>query len=220
MATILGKSINDMKGAIGKHGGLAHANRFAIYMQPPAASLLNIDVQNILVSLISGNFKAGALLNDPRDIAILCESCALPGRQILTMDYQSNRQAVKIPYGFMNEDVTFTFLLTHDYYVKKMFDKWSNLVLDATNYRVNYQNEYTTDVVIQQLNKQNLPVYGVRLKNAYPITFTSIPLDNTMENSIQKFSVTMTYENFVEEGAFSSLGSAAEVGLGGIKNIF
>ena len=220
MATLIGKSINDMKGTITKHGGLAHTNRFALYMQPPAASLLNIDIQNILVSLVSRSFKASSLINDPRDVGILCESCSLPGRQIMTMDYQSNRQAIKIPYGFMNEDVTFTFLLTHDYYVKKMFDKWSNLVIDANAYRVRYQNEYTTDIVIQQLNKENLPVYGIKLKNAYPITFVSIPLDNTAENSIQKFSVTMTYENFEEEGAVESVVSSVKTAIGGIKKIF
>lgn len=220
MASILGKSINDMKGTLVKHGGVAQVNRFAVYMQPPAASLLNIDVQNILVSLVSRSFKASSLVNDPRDIGILCESCSLPGRQIVTMDYQSNKQSVKVPYGFINEDVTFTFLLTHDYYVKKMFDKWSNLVIDVDKYRVRYQNEYTTDVVIQQLNKENLPVYGIKLKNAYPITFSSITLDNNAENTIQKFSVTMTYENFEEEGAVASAVSSVKTAIGGIKKLF
>lgn len=220
MATLLGKSINDLKGTIVKHGGVAHPNRFAVYMQPPAASLLNIDLQNIAVSLLSGNFRASSLINDPRDIGILCESCMLPGRQILTMDYQSNRQAIKIPYGFMNEDVTFSFLLTNDYYVKKMFDKWANLVLDFENYRVRYQNEYTTDVVIQQLNKENLPVYGIKLKKAYPVSFTSVALDNTQENSVQKFFVTMTYENFEEEGAIQTAVSSVKTAIGGIKKIF
>ena len=49
MASILGKSINDMKATLVKHGGNAMQNRFAVYMQPPAASLLNIDLQNIAV---------------------------------------------------------------------------------------------------------------------------------------------------------------------------
>jgi hypothetical protein len=220
MATLLGKSINDIKGTIGKHGGVAMQNRFAVYMQPPAASLLNIDLQNIAVSLISGNFKASNLINDPRDIAFLCESCNMPGRQITTIDYQSNAHPEKIPYGFINEDVTFTFLLTQDYYIKKIFDKWSNMVINSEKYNVGYHNDYTTDVVIQQLNKKNLPVYGVVLQKAYPVTFSSITLDNTSENSIQKFSVTMAYENFKEEGALSSALSSVRTAIGGITRIF
>jgi len=220
MASILGKSINDLKSTLVKHGGNAMQNRFAVYMQPPAASLLNLDLQNIAVSLISGNFKAGSLVNDPRDIGILCESCSLPGRQIMTMDYQAHDHSQKIPYGFFNEDVTFTFLLTHDYYVKKMFDKWSELVLNSQSYTVKYTNEYTTDVVIQQLNRDNLPVYGIVLQNAYPISFSSINLDNSAENSIQKFSVTMTFQNFKVEGAIQSALSSVKTAIGGIKKIF
>jgi hypothetical protein len=121
MSTILGKSINDLKSSIATHGGLAHTNRFAVYMAPPTAALFNLDLQNILVSLVSGNFKARNLISDPRDITILCESCTLPGRQIMTLDYQTFRQPEKLPYGYINEDVTFSFLLTNDYYVKKLF---------------------------------------------------------------------------------------------------
>ena len=220
MSSILGNSINDLKATINKHGGLAQTNRFAIYMQPPAASLLNLDIQGSIVSALSGNFKLGSLINDPRDMTLLCESCILPGRQITTIDYQSVRQAVKVPYGYFNEDVTFTYLLTQDYYIKKIFDRWAQMVLDTENYRARYQNEYATDVVIQQLNKKNLPVYGVKLLKAYPVTVNSITLDNASENSPQKLAVTMTYEDFIIEGAIASAVSSVETVIGGIKSIF
>ncbi len=218
--SVLGKSINDIKGTIGKHGGLAMQNRFAVYMQPPAASLLNLDIQGSIINALSGNFKPGNLVNDPRDLTLLCESCVLPGRQITTQDYQSVRNTHKLPYGYLNSDVTFTFLLTNDYYVKKIFDKWSAAVIDFDKYRARYQNEYTTDVVIQQLNKDNLPIYGVRLKKAYPIAIGDITLDNTIENSIQKLTVTMTFEDFVEEGPIKSAVSSIKTAIGGIKKIF
>ena len=93
-------------------------------------------------------------------------------------------------------------------------------VIDPDKYTAAYADKYTTDVVIQQLNKENLPVYGVKLKGAYPVTFSSITLDNTAENSIQKFSVTMAYENFTEEGAIESAISTVKTAIGGIKTIF
>jgi hypothetical protein len=193
---VLGNSIENLKSSIVKHGGVAQENRFAVYMTPPNQTLFNIDLSNIITSAISGTFNVRSLINDPRDIAILCESCTLPGRQILTADYQSVKQSVKIPYGFINEDVTFTFLLTNDYYIKKIFDHWSDQIIGYNNYRANYLNNYVTDVTIVQLNKKNLPIYKVVLHNAYPVTFNPITLDNNAENTAQKFSVTMTYENF------------------------
>lgn len=218
--SLLGKTIGDIKSSIAKHGGVAHPNRFAVYMQPPAASLLNLDVQGSIINALSGNFKAGNLINDPRDMTILCESCSLPGRQIATLDYQSVRQSMKIPYGYFNEDVTFTFLLTNDYYIKKIFDRWTSAVIDFEQYRARYLEEYTTDVVVQQLNKENLPIYGVRLKRAYPITVNSIMLDNTAENAVQKLTVTMTFEDFIVEGGIKSAMSAVKTTIGGIKKIF
>ena len=216
MASIQGKSINDMKAALSKRGGLAMQNRFAVYMQPPQASLLNLDLQGAFASALSGNFKASSIVNDPRDVALLCESCNLPGRQILSLDYQSVRQAQKLPIGYLNDDVTFTFNVTNDYFIKKMFDKWVSAVLDIEGYRIRYQNEYATDIIIQQLDKNNVPIYGVKLRNAYPITVNSMNLDNTAENSPQKLTVTVTFEDFAEEGAIDSISSSVKTGIGGI----
>ena len=196
VSNILGNSIENLKSSIVKHSGVAQENRFAVYMTPPAQTLFNLDLRNIVTSALSGTFNARNLVNDPRDIAILCESCTLPGRQIMTADYQLLQHSQKRPNSFLNEDVTFTFILTNDYYIKRIFDKWSEQVMSFTNYRANYPVDYVTDVTIVQLNKQNLPIYQIVLNNAYPISFNPITLDNTAENAIQKFSVTMTYDNF------------------------
>jgi len=184
-------------------------------MTPPRQSILNLDLQGAIISAVSGTFNKRQLFNDPRDIALLCESASMPGRQVTTLDDQSIRHSIKRPSGLINEDVIFSFILTNDYYIKKIFDKWQAMVLDPQRYRVKYLNEYSTDVVIQQLNKKSLPVYGIRLKNAWPVTVNAVTLDNNSENTVQKISVTMTYENYVEEGgvtsAFGSLGSIINV---------
>lgn len=193
---LLGKSINNLKTSLVKHGGVAHENRFTVNFSPPKQTLLNLDLRDIITSALSGTFSFKNLVNDYRDITILCESCSLPGRQIMTLDYQAEKHAVKRPYSFFNEEVNFTFILTNDYYMKKIFDKWSEQIMGFNNYRLNYIKDFAVDVTISQLNKKNLPIYTVVLDNAYPITFNSIPLDNTVENSVQKFSVTMAYENF------------------------
>lgn len=193
---ILGSSIENLKSSIVKHSGVAQPNRFAVYMTPPAQTLFNLDLRSMVTSALSGTFNARNLINDPRDIAILCESCTLPGRQIMTADYQLLQHSQKRPNSFLNEDVTFTFILTNDYYMKKIFDKWSEQIMSFTNFRANYPEDYVTDVSIVQLNKENLPIYKIVLNNAYPITFDTISLDNNAENTIQKFSVTMTYDNF------------------------
>jgi len=211
--TINPTTIDDFKSTIGKHGGLARTNRFLIFMRPPQQSILNIDLENIAITALSGDFKASSLINDPRDIALLCNRCSLPGRQIQTLDNPFNgfAQSIKHPTGYFNEDVEFEFHLTNDYYIRKMFDKWMGLPINQETYLKNYDSVYKTDITIQQLNQKNVPIYGVTLQNAYPITMNSIELNNESSDATQRLSITFTYDDFKPAGGISST-------LGGIKN--
>lgn len=199
-------TIDNLKATISKKGGVAFANRFQVFFQPPGAvtlkNLLNSDPKSLVGDLAKNAISGGSpknIIPDPRDISILCESVNLPGRQISTVDYQADRQTIKIPYGIINEDVTMSFILTNDYYMKKLFDKWMSGIFDVEKYRVGYKKDFVTDVVIQQLNKNNVPVYSVRLEDAFPVTMQSIQLDSNSENTIQKLNVTLSYENYVPE---------------------
>jgi hypothetical protein len=198
-------SIDNLKSTISKRGGLAKTNRFQIFFTPPQGKLLS--TQGLVGAITSGG-GLKSMVNDPRDISLLCETVTIPGRQIATLDYQADKQAVKIPYSFINEDVTCSFLLTNDYYMKTMFDDWLEQVFNSESYRAKFKKDFTSDVVIQQLNEKNIPVYGVRLENAFPTTITGIALDNNSESAVQKISVTFSYDNYVPEGPLSSTASA------------
>ena len=131
-------SIERLKSLISKKGGLAKANRFNVMFTPPTQSLLNLNLQGMISSAISGNFNAKNLVNDPRDISLLCDSVVIPGKQISTLDYQTTKNSVKIPYGYVQDDVSLSFLLTNDYYMKTIFDKWINSIVDTKKYCVAY----------------------------------------------------------------------------------
>ena len=73
---------------------------------PPKASLLNMNKLDILGSVLSGGFDMKQLINDPRDIAILCQRAQLPSWNISTFEYQSDRQVNKYPYTYIHEDLT------------------------------------------------------------------------------------------------------------------
>jgi len=206
-------TIEDLKATISKKGGLARANRFNVIFTPPKQSLLNLNPETIISSAISGNFSARNLINDPRDINVLCSSISIPGRQISTLDYQAEKQTIKIPYGELHDDVTCTFLLTNDYYMKTVFDSWVGSIVDMDQYTVAYKRDITTDVIIQQLDEQNTPIYGVRLEGAFPTTIADIELSNDSENVVQSLSVSFSYDKYVPEGALSSTGSAIRSAL-------
>jgi len=206
-------NIDNLKSLISKKGGLAKANRFNIIFTPPTQSLLNLNPEVLVGSLLSGTFSARNLINDPRDISLLCQSAQIPGRQITTIDYQAHKQQVPIPYTAINEDVQLKFLLTNDYYIKVLFDNWESSIIDMANYQIGYKKDFSTDVIIQQVNDKNVPVYGVKLQNAFPTTVTAIELDNSSENTVQELTVTLSYDNFIPEGPLSSTASAISSAL-------
>ena len=211
----MANSVDDIKSLIAKKGGVARQNRFQVIFTPPSVSLLNLNPEVLVGSLVSGSFKFKNLLNDPRDISLLCMSAQLPGRQITTTEYIAEKQTVPQVQSIIDEDVTLKFMLTNDYYMKIMFDNWLSGIVDLDKYRVGYKKDFAVDVVIQQLNDKNIPVYGVRLENAFPTTVAAIELDNSSENTIQELSVTFSYDKYEPEGPVSStlsaLRSAADV---------
>lgn len=168
-------NIDALKSTIGTHKGFAMQNRFQLFIAPPP--------------FVLGDSKI-------EDLSILCESCILPGRTISTLDSQQVRQTIKIANGFTNDDLSFTFLLTQDYFIKKIFDRWLSRVIDFDNYRTNYQNEYSGDIEIHQLDKDNESIYKIKIERAYPITVNSINLESTAENTISRVTVVMSFQNY------------------------
>lgn len=200
-------SIDTIKATISKKGGLAPSNKFNVIFTPPEQALLNLNKENVVGSLLSGNFSGANLINDPRDITILCQSVSIPGRNISTFDHQDVNQVNKFPYTFIDEDIDMTFLLTNDYYMRQMFDNWMSGVFDANSYRVGYKKDYSCDIIIQQLNQKNIPVYGVKLEKAFPVNINAIELNQEGQQLLQ-MTATFAYDKFVPEGPLSSTASA------------
>tara|TARA_E500000178_G_scaffold333171_1_gene367787 strand:- start:684 stop:1451 length:768 start_codon:yes stop_codon:yes gene_type:complete len=214
------QTIDGFKATLGRRSGLARQNRFAVFITPPQGVLLNTDIEGYAADAASDNFNMRSIFNDPRDIALLCESASLPGKQIQTLDYnyQGYRQSVKYPIGYINEDLNLVFHITNDYFIKKLFDAWQNACISPVTYTTPYDAEYKADIVIQQLNEQNIPVYGVKLRNAFPATVNTVELNNDAANNTQKLSVTMAYEEMTPVGFISSTVEAGKTILEQVEN--
>jgi len=167
--------IDDLKSAIGKGGGLAFNNRFNIRM-----------------------FAPGNVIGNLRDVSLLCESTSIPGRQITSFEYPLfvYRHEVKVPNGYMNEDIEVSLLLTNDFSIKKAMEDWSDLVIDKQSYTLNYLDKYAGTVVLTSLNQRDERNFRVTLYNAWPITINSMELNNTSTNDYLRLPVTFTYEDF------------------------
>lgn len=208
--------IDKFKSVISKRGGLAPSNRFAVYMALP---LISFDPQNLIAKAF-GQGTQSPFINDPRDISILCDSVTLPGRQISTTEVQTNMLSIKTPYTYINDDVTMTFFITNDHFMKKYFENWFNRIFDRSKMTMKYRSQYTTDIILQQLDQKDTPTYTVTLKNAFPTSITSYEMTNSGENQVQKLTVTLAYEDWNEEGFVESVLSKGKVLLGSVGRTF
>jgi hypothetical protein len=231
---MLPANVDTLKSTINRRGGLAIANKFAIYMNNPAGqNLLTGGAGGIgatigslatkgLQSLATGSsFSPTAFLNDPRDMYLLAESCTLPGRSFMTSDRRTGIKTTKVVYGIDTSAVKFTFLLTNDYYIWKYFKSWMDFIVppsdDINELKLNYKNNYSTDIQIQQMASGDfIPSYSISLKNAYPIAIDAVELSNTSADYV-RCTVSMAYDNWEEQDLLdAALGTATNL----IGNIF
>ena len=200
-------SIDTMKSTINRRGGVARGNRFAVYVNHPSKSmnsLINYNPATLLSNLISGQgVNVADFIQDPRDLFILCTSCSIPGKRISTTEATHNHNLSKKPYSAATDEVSMTFMLTNDYYIKKYFDMWQEMIVDTSgeHYKTFHKNEYCSDVTIQQLSASNdvVPGYTVKLENAYPIQVGAVELSSGSEG-LMEVSITWEYDNFRSVG--------------------
>jgi len=145
---------------------------------------------------------------------LLCDSVQLPGRRIATMERRTTHKAIKKPYSYLVDEVTFTFTLTNDYYIKKYFDSWQDMIVSGSDKGIAYKDTYTTDIVIQQMGSGNdfIPAYGVKLINAFPISVGTIDLSNQSENDVVKVTITVGFDDWKDESLLDSAMSVIDQG--------
>jgi len=231
---MLPANVDTLKSTINRRGGLAIANKFAIYMNNPAgqniltggaggigATIGSLATKGLQSLATGSSFSPTAFLNDPRDMYLLAESCTLPGRSFMTSDRRTGIKTTKVAYGVDTSAVKFTFLLTNDYYIWKYFKSWMDFIVppsdDINELKLNYKNSYSTDIQIQQMASGDfIPSYSISLKNAYPIAIDSVELSNTSSDYL-RCTVSMAYDNWEEQGLLdAALGTAGNL----IGNIF
>ena len=158
------------------------------------------------------------------ELNVLCKDVVLPGRQILTNERMVGMKPTKQAYGFAQDDVSLTFHLLNDYKVKQYFDEWtSRVVSNSPPYELNYPNEYSGDVVIQQIQQghgdqsfdvfdfnlgslnvdidikkqgeASKVIYTCKLENAFPTTINAINFNNE-QNGLVELNVQLSYRNW------------------------
>jgi hypothetical protein len=123
-------SIEDLKGQVSRSGGIAAGNMYRVILP------------------VLPNYPA-----QTKSLDLLCTAASIPGRQIMSMDYQMGTTMRKIANGYATTDMQLTFIATNDHVARAYFEAWQNLAHDPNTLTVGYYKDYTFPVKIEHLQK-------------------------------------------------------------------
>ena len=169
--------LNDILSTFHSDDGYAVPNRFECLILPPV------------------NSKSPIFPNDARATSMRCESVSMPGRTLGTTPdtniYGPERNIVRgVTYA---GDVDMLFQASSGLEERVFFEEWQKKAFNEQTWNVGYYDDYTSEVQIYLLDRQNQRRYGIRLHEAYPKTIGAVPLNQAPANEIIKIPVTFAF---------------------------
>ncbi len=122
----------------------------------------------------------------------------IPGKQLQSFAYSPYRNPVEVPTGYINDELNMSFILTNDYFVKKFFDKWTQLIVDPTSYLISYPEDYRADINIQQLGPDGEVIYEVTATEAFPKSVKGVDFTSD-QTQINKIDVTFAFTDIIDK---------------------
>ena len=130
-------------------------------------------------------------------IGMMCESIEFPGQNFMSapdaLRYGPPRESVT---GVTYAPITATFICNYQMYEKRWFEAWQNQIMDFNTWEPNYYKDYTGELKIYQLDKDNAATYVVELFEVYPKTITAQALSNSTNDSYHTLSVELMYHHW------------------------
>lgn len=160
-----------------KSRGLARVNRFEVVIKPPRIGG-SVNFENSrLVSLFAevSNFP-------PLNISV---------RPLKIYSGPSEQRPIGSEYG--GDGISMTFHVDREMKVKRFFDDWMETIVDRNSYEVRFQEEYRSEITINQLDERDRVTYGVDLYEAFPRSMNLMELNHGAQNQSHRLNIIFAY---------------------------
>lgn len=147
---------------------------------------------------ISGLHSMGFSGTDAmRRLSETCETAMFPGRNISSQPNKIHGPVREMPYeNIYSGDLDLTFRVGQDMFERVYFEKWMDSVINKDTHKHSYYDNYTRDIYISQLTKDDSVIYQVVLRECYPKTVNPLPLSSESVNDYQKQSVSIAFRKY------------------------
>ena len=157
-------------------GGGARANQFRVTFNTPGAIATGLDI---------------------RKASFLIKAAALPGQTIGEISIPFRGRNLYIAGDREFETWETTVINDTDFNVRNAMERWLNAINDlATNTGLSNVADYTADLTVEQLDRDDTVLKSYILRNCMPQGTGAIELSYETTNAIEEFTVTWRYSHF------------------------
>ena len=162
-------------------GGGARANQFRVTISPPPGIAIGLDVRRTSFLVQSAQLPAMTL----GEVEV-----AFRGRKI----YVAGDRAFE---GTWNATV----INDTDFMIRNAMERWNNGINDlADNTGITTPADYQSDLVVEQLDRDDTVLKSYVFRSAYPLSVGSIDLNVTTDNELETFEIQFRYQHFEASG--------------------
>ena len=208
-------ALNLAAGADGIPVGSDGLEEFSIETRRDVSSISNFLAQNQVTGFAKANrflvefkFRSGIFSDlNTKDLASLltfkCEQAEFPGREFMTSDARIYGPTYKSPYMSSYGDINLTLLCDSSLTQKQLFETWMSYINTPYSFDFNYRDNYVADVTIEQYNELNNKTFFCTLREAYPVSVTSLSA-NWADDNVHKLQVALTYRYWISSIDYTS----------------
>ena len=148
------------------------------------------------VSMTFPSFSAPG--NAQTKLTFMCKTAQLPGSTVGVVPVQYFGRELKFAGNRSFADWTITIINDEDFVIRNAFERWMNGI---NTHRTNLRNiaaltpaGYTQDAEVYQYGKGGSRIKGYKFIGTFPTDITPIDVDWGSNDTIEEFSVTLSYQ--------------------------
>ena len=132
---------------------------------------------------------------DSNLVSFLCKGAQLPASTVGMVPVPFRGQVLKVAGDRTYEDWTVTIINDDLFKGRDAFERWMNGInQNKTNQGLVSPQAYQTDMIVEQLTRDDLVSKTVTIRGAFPINVSAIDLSYDTTDAIEEFTVTFAFQ--------------------------
>lgn len=141
--------------------------------------------------------------NAQQKLTFMCKTAQLPGSTVNTVPVQYFGRELKFAGNRVFQDWTISVINDEDFVVRNAFERWMN---GMNSHSLNIRNPaaaspagYTTDATVTQYGKSGNQLKQYKFVGVFPTDLSPIDVDWGSNDTIEEFTVTLSYQWWTSE---------------------